>query len=58
MNKILIAYNSRKLPFTLLVVLIPIFVVIIMLIINAKELFHWIVVGGVIIFFNLINVCL
>ena len=51
MNKRLIAYNSRKLPFTLLVVLIPIFVVIIMLIINVKELFHWIVLVGVIICF-------
>lgn len=51
MNKRLIAYNSRKLSFTLLVVLIPIFVVIIMLIINAKELFHWIVLVGVIICF-------
>lgn len=51
MNKRLIAYNSRKLPFILLVVLIPIFVVIIMLIINAKELFHWIVLVGVIICF-------
>ena len=51
MNKRLIAYNSRKLPFTLMIVLIPIFVVIIMLMINAKEFFYWIVLVGVIICF-------
>lgn len=54
MNKRLIAYNSRKLPFTLMVVLIPIFGVIIMLIINAKEVFHWIVLVGVVICFIII----
>lgn len=54
MNKRLIAYNSRKLTFTLMVVLIPIFGVIIMLIINAKEVFHWIVLVGVVICFIII----
>lgn len=54
MNKKLIAYNSRKLTFTLMVVLIPIFGVIIMLIINAKEVFHWIVLVGVVICFIII----